>query len=267
MSAILAPLASMTYGPSLPMRCADGYICEVFPILAAYVAGHPEQCLVACCHESYCLKCRVSPNERGKLTNALPRDQKRTYKILEHKSTGRTTKAYKDEGLRPIDSPFWKDLPHSDIFNSITLDILHQLHKGVFKDHLVSWCIQAAGINGATEIDARYHAMSDFFGLQHFKNGITQVQQWTGREHKEMEKVFIGVLAGAVPADVVKAARATIDFIYYAQLLLHADSTLAAMETALQEFHAYKSVFIRLGIRKHFNIPKIHSLSHYVSMI
>jgi hypothetical protein len=43
------------------------------------------------------------------------------------------------------------------------------------------------------------------------------VQQWTGQEHKEMEKIFVGILAGAVPADVVKAAQAAIDFIYYAQ--------------------------------------------------
>jgi hypothetical protein len=45
------------------------------------------------------------------------------------------------------------------------------------------------------------------------------------------------------------------------------DSTLAAIETALEEFHIYKHVFICLGICKHFNIPKIHSLQHYIVMI
>jgi hypothetical protein len=267
MLAILSPLASMTYGPGLPMRCADGYICEVFPILAVYIADHPEQCLVACCCKSYCLKYHVSPNKHGELTNALPHDQKRIYKVLEHKSADQTTKAYKDEGLQSIDSLFWRDLPYSDIFNSIMPDILHQLHKGIFKDHLVSWCIQADSANGATEINSRYCVMSNFFGLQLFKKGITHIQQWTGQEHKEIEKVFIGVLAGTVPADVVKAVQAAINFIYYAQLLLHTDATLAMMETALQELHTYKNMFICLGIHKHFNIPKIHSLSYYVSMI
>jgi hypothetical protein len=93
------------------------------------------------------------------------------------------------------------------------------------------------------------------------------VQQWTGQEHKEMEKVFIAIIAGAVPADVVKVARAAIDFIYYAQLRSHTERTLTAMEQALQQFHTYKHVFICLYIRKHFNIPKLHSLTHYASII
>jgi hypothetical protein len=82
-----------------------------------------------------------------------------------------------------------------------------------------------------------------------------------------MEKVFVGILAGAIPADVVKAARAAVGFIYYAQFRSHTEQTLTAMETALQDFHKYKEVFVCLGIRKDFNIPKIHSLLHYATMI
>jgi hypothetical protein len=82
-----------------------------------------------------------------------------------------------------------------------------------------------------------------------------------------MEKIFVGILAGAVPADVLKAARAAINFIYYAQFQSHTDKTLTAMEKELEDLHTYKDVFVRLGIQKHFDIAKIHALSHYVSMI
>jgi hypothetical protein len=93
------------------------------------------------------------------------------------------------------------------------------------------------------------------------------VTQWTGREHKEMQKVFVGLLVGAVQPGVIKAVRAALDFIYYAQFTSHTTETLAAMEAALYEFHDNKDIFVRLGQRDHFNIPKLHSLLHYVTSI
>jgi len=84
-----------------------------------------------------------------------------------------------------------------------------------------------------------------------------------------MEKVFLGVFTGAIDDQAIAAVRAFLDFVYYAQYQSHTDMTLGCMRRAFDGFHSNKAVFIELGARnpKHFNIPKFHSLMHYVESI
>jgi hypothetical protein len=248
--------------------CGDGVARSVFPILASYMADYPEQCLVACCKENRCPLCTVQPNERGDtghVTVALRQPISTLLALRGHEAGDSVaTETFEAEGLRRIYNPFWANLPHCDIFSSITPDILHQLHKGLFHSHLLDWC---TSLIGEDELDARFKAMPGHPGLRHFKHGISGISQWTGKEFKAMEKVFLGAIAGAMDKRVVIVARSVLDFIYYAQLQSHSTQTIAALQRSLADFHANKSILIDLGIRRHFNIPKIHIVSHYVDSI
>ncbi|KAF7292121.1 hypothetical protein MIND_01239100 [Mycena indigotica] len=54
------------------MACADGWERWIFPLLAAYIADYPEQCLVVCCQENSC----------------PTRTQQHTLQVLEKESQG-----------------------------------------------------------------------------------------------------------------------------------------------------------------------------------
>ncbi|KAJ3551426.1 hypothetical protein NM688_g4711 [Phlebia brevispora] len=127
--------------------------------------------------------------------------------------------------------PFWTDLSHCDIFFCIMPNILHQLHKGVFKDYTVKWATASVNEKG-TEVDRRFWAMTAHPDLRYFCKGISLISQWTGTEYKNMEKVFLGVVAGAAEKDVILAVCAVLDFIYYAHFETHTEESLQNLDCA-----------------------------------
>ncbi|KAG2365568.1 hypothetical protein BDR07DRAFT_1449748 [Suillus spraguei] len=212
------------------MVCADSQIVVSTRYWQhTYVTNFPEQCLVSCCKENHCPKCDG--------LNSVMHNPESTKDILERRKNGQHPPEFEENGLHAIYKPFWADMPHCNIFLAFTPDLLHQLHKGMFKDHLVKWGVD---IVGEEEMDTHFKAMPDYPGLRHFKKGISAVKQCTESEHKEMQRVFIGLLTGAVPS---------------------------SLQTALAVFHTNKDVLKELAIREHFNIPKLHQLTHYVDSI
>lgn len=84
-----------------------------------------------------------------------------------------------------------------------------------------------------------------------------------------MQRVFLGIIGGIVDDRVYDAAEGLLDFIYLAQYQSHTDGTLRLLQQALARFHDNKDAIIEAGGRTidHFNIPKLHSLMHYVASI
>ncbi|KAG9123790.1 hypothetical protein FRC07_013953 [Ceratobasidium sp. 392] len=134
----------------------------------------------------------------------------------------------------------------------------------------MEWCLTLVrALNGgsAETVDYRYMAMPNHSNLRHFTSGVSKLKQTTAHEHREMQKVFMAVMAGLVPERVLPVILAVIDFIHFARLPVHTTETLALLDDALDRFHEHKHVFIEYGVREHFNINKIHAMCHYVEAI
>ncbi|KAJ7749094.1 hypothetical protein DFH07DRAFT_1035450 [Mycena maculata] len=244
MKVMLRPL-KVAGRDNVKMDCADGFVRMIFPILSTYITDYPEQCLVACCRENSCPRCLVHPAKRGNPVNSTLQDPDETLRVLSNRSKGEFPVEFVDQNLRPI-NPFWADFPHCNIFSCMTPDILHKLHNGAFGDHIVKW--STAAVEGKDdEIDHRF--------------------RWTGNEHKNMEKVFLGILVKATDPAVQRAVCGILDFIYYTHFEIHCDESLAKLDAAWQAFHSNKYIFKTLKIRKKFDINKIHKIKHYVNAI
>ncbi|TFY51376.1 hypothetical protein EVG20_g11027 [Dentipellis fragilis] len=227
--------------------CGDGKIRKVHPVLAAYMADYPEQCLVAWPRRTQEVMLRI-------------------IKDLKSQTTSRSAfaKACLEQNLSGVEEPFWVGFPHTDIYRSLTPDILHQLYQGIFK-HLLEWCSKMLS---EEELDERLRRLPPSYGVRHFHNGFSVLSQVSGKERKQMAGVLLGCLVGAIPQSALVAVHSLLDFIYIAQYPTHDDTTLEYLETALEDFMKHRSIFVnQLKICSHFNIPKFHSLLHYVESI
>ena len=247
----------------------DGHVRRVHPILACYVADYPEQCLVTCSKFTTCPKCLQPQDLLGDRTPGEPRTQNKSLSILRAaKSSARSPREFMSECKRQlisgnVASPFWIGLPFCCIHSCITVDVLHQLYQGIIK-YLITWC---SSLMSEAELDRRLQTLLQCFGVRHFKHGWSNLSQVSGNERKQMARVLLGCLVGKVPNDVLTCYRSLLDFLYLAQYPSHDDESLQYMEEALSLFHDHKDIFVTLGIRDHFNIPKFHSLLHYVESI
>ncbi|KAF8327524.1 hypothetical protein F5887DRAFT_898668 [Amanita rubescens] len=250
-------------------KMADGMgvVRRVHPLLAVYVGDYPEQVLVANIKSGECPKCDVARDKLGDTGSSELRNIQAVYDALAMVSGDYRDfkQACKQVRIKPIAQPFWGQLPFLDIFQAITPDILHQLHQGVFK-HLVSWLVQAFG---STKIDARCQRLIPSHNVRIFSGGISGLSRVTGKEHSMISRVILGVIAdmglpsGLDTSRLLRAVRALLDFMYLAQLPVISTQHLALLNTALDMFHQNKNIFIDLGIRETFNIPKLHACFHY----
>jgi hypothetical protein len=259
---------------------ADGRIRKVHTPLAAWIADYPEQQLLACVSANQSPVTTAHLTQFGDNFMHPPRTRQHTLDLIasvlhlhssvpgaDAISAGRALepfwKACHDHGLNGVDQPTWRNW--GDACPSVFLphDPLHGLHK-FFWDHPVKWAIN---IMTGPELDARLKCLQPRVGVRHWAQGVSKLKQVTGREYRELEKVFIAAINGGVPPLVMRSLRALLDFIFQSQNLIFYGETFHALQEALREFHWYKNSIIQAGGRQgktgiinNFRIPKLEML-------
>ena len=271
MRRVLEPLKTAGVDGVL-MASGDGVVRRAHPILATFIGDYLEQVLVCCCKTGECPKCIVERTEIGKSEDPSSLcDLDSILSALGELDNGPLAfaQACQEAGIKPVIRPFWQGLPYVNIYLSITPDILHQLYQGVMK-HLIAWI---KTIYGSAELDAWCRRLPPNHGVRLFINGISKLYRVSGKDHADICRILLGLIIGIplrngfLSQHLTRAVRALLDFLYLAQYPMHTSSTLTLIQDALKRFHDNKAIFVELGVRSHFKLPKLHSLNHYADSI
>ncbi|KAI0362819.1 hypothetical protein OH77DRAFT_1442803 [Trametes cingulata] len=267
---ILEPLRPAMMTPRI-MRCPDGHYRRAIFELGPFIADYPEQVYLAGIVQGWCPKCLARPEDLAEgedpRTRALTDELRATYDA---------DMLWNAFGVVEGVTPFTRYFPRADIHELLTPDLLHQLIKGTFKDHLVSWVeeyIRATADTAADakrildDIDRRLAAVPAFPGLRRFPHG-RNFKQWTGNDSKALMKVLLPALVGYVPDRMIQCIAALLDFCYLARRSAHTMEDLRHMEALLAHFHGLRTIFEETEVRPDgFSLPRQHALVHYVRSI
>jgi hypothetical protein len=173
--------------------------------------------------------------------------------------------------LNGVHRPFWRDWPLSDPSEFFTPEPLHHWHR-MFWDHDAKWCIRAVG---PAEIDFRFSILHPHTGFRQFPEGISKLKQVTGREHRDIQRYIVAIIADHVPKDFLIAIRALADFRYLSQAPEISEEMCTKIDHVLQEFHNHKDAIITAGARTgkggrvidNWYIPKLEFLQSITSSI
>ncbi|KAJ7312556.1 hypothetical protein DFH08DRAFT_918007 [Mycena albidolilacea] len=272
---IYRPLKAFMDSPEV-VQCPDGHLRRVIYGIGPYIADYPEQVWLAAIVQNWCPKCEALPDHL---------DAEGTSAKCFRSGGGLAgTEAlircfdpgilWDDYGVRADIVPFTNDFPRADIHELLSSDLLHQVIKGTFKDHIVSWINEylhlihgeKRALEIIQDIDRRISAVPEFPGLRRFPDG-RDFSQWTGDDSKALMKIYLAAVAGYLPSGMVKALSSFMDFCYLVRRNAISAPDLTGIKNALDTFHHHRQIFIDCGVRIDISLPRQHSLVHYPRFI
>jgi len=178
------------------VRCCDEYYQRAIYGIGCVICDYPDQVVHSCIVQGWC-PVRCTAQSKSLDVRSTRRSREHTLALIEAFGDDANGKVLKENfGVVPGLIPFTNDFPRADIYELISPDLLHQIIKGTFKDHLVTWiCKYLELLHGKTgstrylaDIDRRIAAVPHFARLRHFHQG-RGFKQWTGDDSKALMKV------------------------------------------------------------------------------
>jgi len=154
----------------------------------------------------------------------------------------------------------------------MNLDWLHQLLKGLFKDHTWEWIVgflkdiygQEKGLD---QIDEQFTIIRHFSDICQFGDNLTPMKWYTGAEYKDMEDSWLATFAEPLTGDPndFQFIKSVTDFIQIASYHSHTQTMLKYLQDTLSGIRSNIHLFLPYHKSHSMSkIPKIHSLLHYI---
>ncbi|KAJ6590829.1 hypothetical protein B0H10DRAFT_2167907 [Mycena sp. CBHHK59/15] len=247
-ASLSAILSTLKPGMTTPVvrRCPDGHFRRIIYDLGPFIADYPEQVLLAGTVQNWCPKCTVLPSD---LDGASGRRSHSHTDTLMAEFSPRIL--WDEYGIDADIVPFTYDFPRADIHELLSSDLLHQVIKGTFKDHLVSWVADYLNIvhtpaeanSILDEIDRRIAATPQFPCLRRL--------------------IYLPAVKEFILSEMVKSLSSFLGFCYLVRRPDFTESSLDSVDAAIRRFHAHREIFRVTGVRNGFSLPRQHSLVHY----
>ncbi|PBK82674.1 hypothetical protein ARMGADRAFT_1140721 [Armillaria gallica] len=226
----------------------DGHYCWTIYGLGPYIADYPEQALLVCIVQGWCPQCTASHHDLD------GPDGQRTHK---HTTTWfhamSSKEMWDDYGIIDGIMPYTSGFSRANLHELLSPDLLHQIIKGTFKDHLVTWVEEYIKTSNTPQEVARILADIDC--------------RYTGDDSKALMKVYLPAIAGHVPPQMVCTLSAFMEFCYCVRRSVIDEDDLVKIDASVTNFHCEREVFH--DIRSDgtctdvFSLPHQHALSHF----
>ncbi|KDQ06425.1 hypothetical protein BOTBODRAFT_60621 [Botryobasidium botryosum FD-172 SS1] len=147
--------------------------------------------------------------------------------------------------------PFTNGFLCVDITQLLAPNLLHQVIKGTFKDHLMDWIWQ-------------------YLKIEHSKTRakwiMDDIDRW--QYSKALMKVILPALVGHLPPEIIHCVRSFLDLCYLLRRDSHTEDMLNQINVTLKEFQQHCEFFRASSVHLNgFSLPHQHLLVHYRDLI